>query len=349
MSGEMRAQMFIAPQHLELHNIPIPKVGDDDVLVKVRATTTCGTDVKTYKRGYPKLTPPNQFGHELAGDVVEVGKNVKNFHVGQRVVPHNSAPCGTCYYCKHDQHNMCPDLFLNWGAFAEYILIPGSIVRMNMYPIPDHLSYAQAAIMEPLSTVVHGQRVCPVHQGETVAIIGSGGPIGLMHLQLAVRSGASKVIAVDLKDTRLEVAKQLGATHVVNPERENPVEIIRELTEGRGADVTIEATGAKVGWTQAIEAARPGGRALWFGGLPGGTIVETDATKVHYGELSVYGVFHSTPLDVYTAYQLICSGVVDTKSLISTELPLERLEDALKMMIDGKVVKVAIRPDLAAT
>ena len=346
MSDTMRGMMYIAPGQLELRQVPVPQVGPDDVLVKIRAATTCGTDVKTYKRGYPKLTPPNLFGHELAGDVAAVGANVKNFSVGQRVVPHNSAPCGTCFYCKHDQQNMCPDLFLNWGAFADYILVPGPIVRLNMYPIPDHLDYQQASIMEPLSTVVHGQRMIQISKGETVAIIGSGGPIGLMHLQLAVRSGASKVIAVDLKDTRLEVAKKLGATHVINPDREDPVEAIKELTEGRGADVTIEATGAKIGWTNALMGARNGGRVLWFGGLPGGTMLDVDTFKMHYGEITAIGVFHSTPLDVYTAYQLICSGVIDTKSLVTKEMPLERLEEALKAMMDGSVVKVAIKPEM---
>lgn len=345
---QMRAQLFLEPLKIELRNVPIPSVGPDDVLVKVRAATTCGTDLKTYLRGYPKIKPPILFGHELAGDIVEVGKNVKNFHVGQRVVPHNSAPCGVCYYCKHEQHNLCSNLFINWGAFAEYILIPASIVRINMYDIPDHLSYEQAALMEPLSTVVHGQRVCPVQKGEVVAILGAGGPIGLMHLQLAEKSGASKIIAIDLKDTRLKHAEKLGATYVINPNNEILLECINQLTDGRGADMVVEATGSNHGWEQAIQLVRPGGRVLLFGGLPGGTMINLDATKVHYGELKIYGVFHSTPMDVYTAYQLICTGVVDTQSLVSCQLPLERLEDALRMMNEGKIIKAAICPDLTS-
>lgn len=344
--ADMRAQYFIEPLKIELRNVPVPEVGDDDVLVKVHVATTCGTDLKTYLRGYPKIIPPVRFGHELAGEVVEVGKNVKKFAVGQRVVPHNSAPCGLCFYCKHEQSNLCPDLFINWGAFAEYILIPGSIVRLNMYPIPDHISYAQAALMEPLSTVVHGQRVCPVQLGDTVAIIGAGGPIGLMHLQLSLRSGASKVIAVDLRDLRLRVAEQFGATRIVNPQNQDILEVIREETNGRGVDVAIEASGSESGWQQAIQVVRPGGKALLFGGLPGGSIVGMDATKIHYGEVQVYGVFHSTPQDVYVAYNLICQEIVDTRSLISCELPLENLEEAFYRMQKGTAVKVAIRPSI---
>jgi len=229
--SEMRVQMFVEPLKIELKKVEIPTVGPDDVLVKIHAATTCGTDLKTYLRGYPKLKPPVRFGHELAGEIVEIGKDVSGFRVGQRVVPHNSAPCGTCFYCKHEQYNLCPDLFINWGAFADYILIPGPIVRLNMYPIPDHLSYAQASVMEPLSTVVHGQRVCPAQKGEIVAIIGAGGPIGLMHLQLALRSGASKVIAFDLKDTRLKTAQELGATHVYNPQTVDVAEAIKDTAK----------------------------------------------------------------------------------------------------------------------
>ncbi len=346
MVNEMRAQVFLEPLHLELRNVPIPSVGPDDVLVKVRTATTCGTDLKTYLRGYPKIKPPILFGHELAGDIVEVGHNVKNFTVGQRVVPHNSAPCGSCFYCKHEQYNLCTNLFINWGAFAEYILIPSSIARLNMYPIPNHISYKEAALMEPLSTVVHGQRVCPIQKGEVVAIVGAGGPIGLMHLQLAARSGASKILAIDLKDMRLRVAESLGATDIINPSNENALERIIELTEGRGADVVIEATGSVSGWEQAIQFVRPGGRVLLFGGLPGGTYVNMDATKIHYGELKIYGVFHSSPIDVYTAYNLICERVIDTRSLVSCELPLEKLEDALVMMKEGKIIKAAILPDM---
>ena len=200
--------------------------------------------------------------------------------------------------------------------------------------------------MEPLSTVVHGQRVCPVQKGEVVAILGAGGPIGLMHLQLAARSGASKIIAIDLKDTRLKIAEKLGASHILNSSISDPLELIAEVTEGRGADVVIEATGSVSGWEQSIEMVRPGGRVLLFGGLPGGTFVNMNATKIHYSELKIYGVFHSTPMDVYTAYNLICTGVVDTQSLISCELPLEQLEEALEMMKEGKIIKAAIRPDL---
>ncbi len=349
MSQEnMRAMMFLGPGDLELQEIPIPQPEQDQVLVKIHAATTCGTDAKAYRRGHHLMKPPTLFGHEFAGEVVAVGSEVKNFSIGMRVVPHNSAPCQVCFHCKIGQENLCDDLIFNFGAFAEYAIIPGPIVRLNTFEIPDHISYTQASILEPLVSVVHGQRILQIQPGERVAIIGAGGPIGLMHLQMALRSGASQVIAVDLSDTRLKVAEKLGATAIINPGDDDPVEAIRSLTGGLGADVTIESAGAKAAWLTALNAVRKGGRVQWFGGLKSGETIDLDTHWVHYGELTLYGTFHGTPLDVQRAFELINSGVIDTKSLISGELPLERVEDALKMMIEGEVVKMAIRPDLPA-
>lgn len=345
MTDEMRGMMYIAPGQLELRTLPIPEPGPEDVLVRIRRATTCGTDVKAFKRGHPKYHPPMLFGHELSGDIVEAGARVKNFKPGMRVVPHNSAPCGKCYYCKRGQHNLCDDMIWIWGAYAEYIVVPGPVVSQNMFALPDDLRYEHACMLEPFSTVIHGQRVIQIRHGESVAILGSGGPIGLMHLQMALRSGATPVIAVDLKEQRLEVARKLGASRIVNASQEDPVAVIKDLTDGRGVDVVIESAGSQATWEQALRAARKGGRILWFGGLPSGTMVAVDATLAHYNELSLFGVFHATPRDVETAFQLISQNVLNAEALISTELPLEQLKDALNMMIEGRVVKVAIRTD----
>ncbi len=340
----MRAMMFLGPETLELREVAVPKPGPDDILVRVRSATTCGTDAKTYRRGHHLMVPPTTFGHEFAGDIIEAGKAVENFKPGMRVVPHNSAPCQTCYYCKHGQENLCGDILWNFGAYAEYAIIPGPIVRLNTFEIPDQLSYAQASILEPLVSVTHGQRIIQIKPGEHVAIIGAGGPIGLMHVQMAVYAGAAQVIAVDLSDTRLQVAKRLGATSLINPNDQDPVEGIKQLTQGRGVDVSIESAGAKEAWLTAIQAVRKGGRVLWFGGLKGGTPIELDTHWIHYGELSLHGTFHGTPLDVHRSFELIRSGVIDTEALISEEQPLEAVEESLLRMIRGEVVKISINP-----
>lgn len=346
MPDEMRGMMYIAPGQLEMRTLPVPKPGPEDVLVRIRRATTCGTDVKAFKRGHPKYHPPMLFGHELSGDIVEVGSRVKSFKPGMRVVPDNSAPCGKCYYCKRGQQNLCEEIIWLFGAYAEYIVVPGPIVSQNMFALPDDLPYEQACILEPFSSVLHGQRVIRIRHGESVAILGAGGPIGLMHLQMALHSGASQVIAVDLKEPRLEVAKQLGASRIVNASQEDPVAVIKDLTHGRGVDVVIESAGSKTTWEQALQVVRKGGRILWFGGLPTGTVVNVDATLAHYNEISFFGVFHATPQDVETAFQLICDNVLNTRALISTEMPLVKLEEALNRMVDGSVVKVAIQTDL---
>lgn len=342
----MRAVMFLEPGILELRNIPIPEPSPKEILIRVRAATTCGTDVKTFSRGHPKITPPTLFGHEFSGDVVAVGSEVTKFQPGMRVVPHNTAPCGVCFSCKHGQQNLCDDLLYNFGAFAEYAVVPSPIVQLNTFEIPDHISFAQAAIMEPLACIVHGQNTIQIQPGETVAIVGAGGPIGLMHLQFALKRGASQIIAVDLVEQRLALAEKLGATSIINPKQEDPKEVIRDLTNGRGVDVAIESAGAKDAWITAINSVRKGGRVLWFGGLEAGTSIELDTTRIHYGELSLYGVFHATPFDVYSAFQLIKHKVINTDVLLSGELPLEKTEDALTMMAKGECVKMVINPDL---
>lgn len=342
--GHMWATVFIAPGELSFRQMPMPEVGPEDLLVKINTALTCGTDVKTYKRGHPKYDPPTLFGHEFAGDVVAVGKAVENFEVGMRVVAGNTAPCNQCYFCKRGQPNLCDDLLVNLGAFAEYIRIPGRLVRQNTFLLPDHLSYREAAMIEPLACVVHGQDLLAIQPGESVAIVGGGGPIGLMHLQLALRQGASPVVAIDINDKRLAIAEKLGATRAVNSTLEDPVQVVRELTEGRGADVVIECAGVKAAWLTALDLARKGARVEWFGGLPGGTQVEVDSTRVHYDELTIFGVYHLTPLSLERAFRMVCNGVIEAQALITHEVPLQNLEDGLKMMMEGQSIKVAVMP-----
>jgi L-iditol 2-dehydrogenase len=345
MSDEtMWATVFMAPGELAFRQMPIPLLGPDDLLVKINTALTCGTDVKTYLRGHPKYDPPTLFGHEFAGDVVAVGSNVKQFATGMRVTAGNTAPCNACYYCKRGQPNLCDDLLVNLGAFAEYIRLPGRLVRQNTFLLPDHLDYREAAIVEPLACVMHGQDLLRIQPGEAVAIVGAGGPIGLMHLQLALRQGASPVIAIDVNEARLEVARRLGATLAINSGREDAVEAVRGLTMGRGADVVVECAGAKAAWLTALAVARKGARVEWFGGLPGGSQVEIDATRIHYDELTILGVYHLTPLSLERAFRLVCDGIINAQALVSHEVPLRNLEDGLKLMMSGQSVKVAVRP-----
>jgi L-iditol 2-dehydrogenase len=344
MAKEMRAAVYLGPEKIELCMVPIPEPAAGELLVKVRSATTCGTDVKTYRRGHPKFPPPFIFGHEFGGDVVQVGDGVEKFREGMRVTANVFAECGECFYCKHGQGNICANLIYNFGAFAEYMTIPASIVRRATFEIPAHIPYAHAALLEPLVTVVHGWHKVAVQPGETVAIIGAGGPISLMFIQLLLRSGAGQVIAIGHSSTRLGVAGMLGASQLINASEQDPITMVRELTHGFGVDVVIECAGTKSTWESSVDVVRRGGRVMWFGGLPSGTKVEIDAARVHYGEIDLLNMHGGTVADAREAFELIVSGGVKVAPLLSGELPLEQVELALKRMIAGDVVKMVIKP-----
>jgi len=346
MTKQMNAVFYLGPEHIELREMPLPEPKPGELLVKIRAATTCGTDVKTYRRGHPKFPPPFVFGHEFGGDVVGVGKGVTNFRAGMRVTANVFAECGTCFYCSRGQGNLCEDLTYNFGAFAEYMIVPESIVRKNTFEIPSHISYAEAALLEPLVTVVHGWHKVATKPGERVAIIGAGGPISLMFIQLLKISGVEKIIAIGRSSVRLNVARELGATEIVNAKEVDATESVRNLTAGYGADIVIECAGKKGTWESSVDMVRKGGRVLWFGGLPGGEKVELDAARLHYGEIDLLNMHGGTAGNAQEAFDLIATRKLDMKPLLNGELPLRQVEDALQKMIAGEVVKMVINPEL---
>src|SRR5579883_3646294 len=256
----MTAAVLYGKEHLRIESVDIPKIGHGDVLVRVRTALTCGTDVKVFQRGYhPRMIkPPALFGHELAGDIVAVGRDVRGFEPGQRVIAANSAPCGACYYCQRGTENLCEDLLFNNGAYAEYIRIPARIVQKNMYEIPGHVSYQDAALVEPLACVIRGLDETGLRSGDNVAIIGLG-PIGLMFVRMAKAYGA-RVIAIGRRQTQLERAIRMGADDVLESQHpEDTIGRVRELTKGYGVDVAIEAVGHPDLWQMAVKFLRRGG------------------------------------------------------------------------------------------
>ncbi len=347
MSQRMKAAMYYGIGDVRYEETDIPKIGPGELLVKVGTALTCGTDVKTYKRGHPILIKhvPALFGHEYAGTIEAVGEGVQNFKEGMRVVATNSAPCGQCFFCKRDMPNLCAELkdSLVNGAFAEYIRVPEAVVRWNTHQIPDFLSFRDAALTEPLACVVHGIEESNIRLGDTVVIIGAG-PIGQMMVMLAKKNGASTVIASDLADLRRDIATKAGADITIDPSKEDPVERVREETSGRGADVVIEAVGLPKLWEQAVDMTRDAGTTVLFGGAASGTTFEVDTVRFHYGQLTLKGVFHLKPRHVEQALQLIISKDVNPDLLISHEMPLEKINEALEMMSEGKSMKVAISP-----
>jgi L-iditol 2-dehydrogenase len=347
MTRRMKAAVYHNIGDVRYEETDIPVIGDGELLVKIGTALTCGTDVKTYKRGHPVLLQslPTLFGHEYAGVVEEVGGGVKGFEKGMRVVATNSAPCGTCFFCKRGSPNLCPQLksSLVNGAFAEYIRVPAPVVKWNTHQIPNSLTFREAALTEPLACVVHGIEEANIRLGDTVTVIGAG-PIGQMLIMLAKKSGASTVIASDLAELRRTMARRAGADVVIDPASEDPVERVKEETSGHGADVVIEAVGLPATWEQAVDMTRDAGMAVLFGGAASGTKFELDTVRFHYGQLTIKGVFHLTPRHVEQALKLIIAGDVDPNILISHEMPLEKVTEALEMMGAGQTMKVAINP-----
>lgn len=343
MKGKMKAQLFYGPEDVRYENINIPEVRDDEVLVRIKSALTCGSDLKTYRRGHPTMIKEaSVFGHEWAGDIVEIGSDVDNFKVGDRIVAVNSVPCYECYYCKLERYSLCENLIYNNGAYAEYIKIPGKILKKNTYMIPDKIDYREAALLEPLACVAHGIEESNIKTDDMVVINGAG-PIGLMFIALARLKGAL-VISVDLSDERLEYAKDFGADYTINASKESDqVAAVKELTEDKkGVDVAVDATGIPEVWEMTILMGRKGATINLFGGCVSGTSVNIDTQLLHYSELTIKGVYHHTPYYVKKAFDIITSRQIDTVKFITADMPLEKLVSALELMGQQKGIKYNI-------
>ncbi len=323
---------------------PVPEAGE--VLVRVKAATTCGTDVKILQRGYVEriIKLPTAFGHEWAGEVAETGPNMDWPSKGMRVRAGNSAPCLHCTMCQKGEYNLCENMIWLWGAYAEQIKVPARMVLVNMQEIPHGVSFEEAALTEPLACVLHGIEEAELHLGDTVIIVGAG-PIGLLHLLVARKMGAGKTVMIDLVDERLDVAGKLGVDVTINAGREDIVKEVRSLTENHGGDIVIEAIGSPPTWEQALKLVRKGGTVLEFGGCPPGTEIRVDTEQMHYGETAVKGAFHTTPLHFRKALNLIASKTIDVKPLITSRMSLERIGEAFDILSTSKnEIKIAITP-----
>jgi L-iditol 2-dehydrogenase len=343
----MTAAVLYGKEDVQIETVDVPEIGRGDVLVRVRAALTCGTDVKVFRRGYHArmIVPPALFGHELGGDIVAMGKDVRGFKMGQRVVAANSAPCGACFYCQHNLENLCEDLLFNNGAYAEYIRIPERIVRRNMYEVPDHVSYQDAALVEPLACVLRGLEESGVRPGDTVAVIGLG-PIGMMFVRLAKAVCNARVIAIGRRPQQLLRASRMGADEtVLNCDGADVVGPVHEMTQGRGADVVIEAVGLPEVWQLAIKLLRRGGVVNFFGGCPDGTNLSLDTNLLHYSELTCKASFHHTPALIRKALDLVSRGYVGAKDFVNHSEPLTNLLQVMQhLMSHNGHLKTAIIP-----
>jgi L-iditol 2-dehydrogenase len=343
---KMTAAVLYGKRDVRIEQIPIPRIEPGEVLVRIKAALTCGTDLKVYRQGFHArmIVPPSVFGHELAGVVEEVGQGAESFAPGMRVVSANSGPCNECFFCERHMANLCENLqFIN-GAYAEFIKIPASIVRQNLLILPEDVSFREAALVEPLACVLRAVEKTEIEEGNTVVVIGMG-PIGLMFVQVLKAQGA-KVIALGNRSTQLAMANAMGADYVVDSTRSNVVEQVRKITSGmRGADVVIEAVGSKETWQQAMGMVRRGGTINLFGGCPSGTHIPLDSTLIHYSEITIKANFHHTPRHIREALDAIHRGKLKAKSLITGEEHLASLGSVLERLLNRNGdLKIAIIP-----
>lgn len=342
MPERMLAARLYGPGDLRLEEVPVPDPGPGEVILRVERALTCGTDVKIFRRGHhPALGPlPSPFGHEVAGEIVAVGEGVEAFRPGMRVVAANSAPCGSCRFCQRGEFSLCVQLTFFFGAFAQYARIPAPIVRTNLYPIPDHLPAATAALVEPLACALRGIEAAEIQPGSTALVIG-GGAMGLMLAHLAKLRGAWVALA-DPHPERREAALAIGVDLPLDPREEVGATLVRAL--GELPDVVIEAVGRVEAWEMAADLVRPGGRVILFGGCPVGTRASFDTARLHYQELTLRGVFHHHPRFVRAALNLLAAGRIPVERLITGEYPLVRLLEAFERMERRQGFKFAIDP-----
>ncbi len=344
---KMNAIQFYGPLNIKYEKVDIKEPKEGEVQIKIMAALTCGTDVKTYKRGHPVLIKkiPSGFGHEFSGIITKTGKNTAGFNVGDRVTAANSAPCGECFFCKRGEYNLCENLeFLN-GAYAEYINVPKSIVKRNLLHLPDDLSFERAAFAEPLANVVHGIEKTGIKAGQCVGVMGLG-PIGLMFSRLSKLKGA-RVIAAGRNPLKLKMAKDFGcADEIVDLTKyKNPEKIFIDFSEGKkGLDVAVECVGLPEIWERMFTLVRKGGTVHLFGGCKAGTSISIDTTRLHYDEIKVLSIFHHTPLYFREALRLIYEEKLPVEKLITETVSLDKTKEALIKHMNGKALKVLIKP-----
>ncbi len=340
----MKAAVLYGIRDLRLEDVPKPELSDNEVLIRVGASGICGTDIHIY-RGEWKTNTPIILGHEFSGVIADVGREVKGLNIGDPVVAEPNIPCGSCYFCRMSERNyFCENLEATGvtinGAFAEYV----KIVASNVYRLPEGYNLDEAALIEPLACCVRGIDQAEIKVGDTVAIIGAG-PVGLILLQLALQSGASMVIQTDMEDSRLSLAKDLGADHTINVTEEDPVESIKELTGGYGVDVAIEAVGKPEAITQAMRATRRGGRLVIFGVSPEDAVWKVRPFELYDKELTIKTSYRS-PYTFQRAVKIAVSGRVRLKPLISHIFKLDDIHRAFEVAekrLEG-AVKVLVKP-----
>jgi L-iditol 2-dehydrogenase len=340
-----RQAVLVEPGRLELRDYVAPHPAPGELLIQIRCALSCGTDLKTFRRGHPVWKLPMPFGHEFSGVVVEAGEGVTAFKPGDPIMAAPTAPCGICFYCQHGQENLCDDALgrMVHGGYADTLLLPEHVVARNTFIKPADLPFEEAALLEPLSCVVHANEMARPEKNETVVIIGAG-PFGLLHMLVLKAAGVREVVVVGRGDKRLKWARDLGADRVVDAGSVDAAAEIARLNGGFGPDLAIECTGQVAGWQDALARVRRGGRVVFFGGCPAGTALSVDTRRMHYDNLTLMSPFHFRPRDVRCAYELLAGRALNAGAIVNARMRLGDLAEVFEMLERGVVLKCAVIP-----
>ena len=346
----MKVFRFYAPGDVRIEESPEPQVAAGEVKLRVRACSMCGTDVKIATAGHQRMQPPRVMGHEIAGEVVEVGEGVTGWAAGDRVQVIAAIPCGKCEFCTAGLMTICPNqLSMGYdfdGGFAPYMIVPPQVLAVDgLNRIPDGVSFAEASVSEPFACAINAQELADTHEGDVVVVVGSG-PIGCLHVRLARARGAAKVFLVELSRERLDLAAEIVKPDAAICSAEtDPVQAVLDLTDGKGASLVITAAASGAAQEQGLRMLAPRGRISLFGGLPKDKpTITLDSNLVHYRELTIWGANGSSPAHNKQALAHIADGSVPVADLITHRFPLAQIRDGLDVVRNGTGIKVTIEP-----
>jgi L-iditol 2-dehydrogenase len=346
----MKAVVYYAPGDIRVEDIPTPQAGPEELRVRVDACAVCGTDLKSYKHGNPRIKAPLPMGHEFTGVIDMLGERVRGFALGERIVMATSVSCGRCRYCCEGWHNLCVDLapmgFSYPGGMAEYTVIPArALENGHVVKVPTGIPAEQAALAEPLSCAVNSIQQCQLRPGDVVVVLGAG-PMGLMNACVARAMGAGRILLSEVSAARLAQAAQFGCDLLIDPSREDLTARVKAATEGGlGADAVIVAAPAAAPQEIALDLVRRRGTVCLFASLPvGQSMLQVDSRKIHYGELRLIGTSDSTPEHVRKAVALMASKAVPTEKLATHVLPLDGIFQAYELMLSGEALRVVLKP-----
>lgn len=340
-----RQAVLVEPGRLELRDFVAPHPGPGELLIEVRCALSCGTDLKTFRRGHPVWKMPTPFGHEFSGVVAESGVGVTAFKIGDEIMAAPTAPCGICFYCQHAQENLCAQAMdkMVLGAYADVVLLPANVVARNTFIKPPDLPFEEAALLEPLSCVVYAQELARPAKNETALIVG-GGAFGLLHMLVLKAAGVREVVVLGRGEERLKWAAEMGADAVIDARAEDADRQVARLNGGFGPDLVIECTGQVEGWNDALARVRRGGRVVFFGGCPSGTALIVDTRRMHYDNLTLIAPFHFRPRDVRRAYEMLAARRLNAGAIVNARMRLADLAEVFALLDKGAVLKCAVIP-----